>query len=54
VVSSTVVSGQRPIQEFRDFQVEISRMGIQRAHEILTEAQNKLQRRRIKHLIRLI
>jgi putative aldouronate transport system substrate-binding protein len=41
------ISGQRPMEEFREFQAEISRMGIQRAHELLTQARNRFIAKRV-------
>ena len=41
------ISGQRPMEEFREFQIEISRMGVKRAHEILTQARNRMISKRV-------
>ena len=41
------VSGGRAIQEFRDFQVEIGKMGLQRAYEILTSTRNRFLAKRV-------
>ena len=41
------VSGQRPMEEFTEFQAEISRMGIQRAHELISRARNRFVAKRV-------